>query len=85
MMHEELSAEVGRIIQTAFEEDVRDGDHTSLSTIGEGPRGKARLLVKEEGILAGVEVAKAVFAHWDAELEMEVFNKLKPSLILGPA
>jgi len=71
----ERSEELNRIISTAFNEDVRDGDHTSLSCIGKGPQGLARLIVKENGILAGVEVAKAVFDFYDPSLEMEVFIK----------
>lgn len=66
--HEEINA----ILERAFSEDVREGDHTSLACIGPEPRGKARLLIKEAGILAGVEVAKAVFDYWDPELEVEV-------------
>jgi nicotinate-nucleotide pyrophosphorylase (carboxylating) len=65
--------ELELIIERAFSEDVRDGDHTSLACIGPQPRGTARLLVKEEGILAGVEVARAVFEYCDKDLEMEVF------------
>ncbi len=70
MNHEQ---ELHSIISNAFREDVQEGDHTSLACIGKGPQGKARLIVKEDGILAGVEVAKAVFNFVDPELEMEVF------------
>ncbi|MCP4120674.1 MAG: carboxylating nicotinate-nucleotide diphosphorylase [Bacteroidetes bacterium] len=69
------SEELNRIISAAFSEDVREGDHTSLSCIGRGPQGLARLIVKEDGILAGMEVAKAVFDFYDPLLEMEVFIK----------
>lgn len=61
------------LLTLAFAEDVGDGDHTTLSTIPAEERGKQRLIVKEEGILAGVEVARRVFAKFDSELKMEVF------------
>ncbi|MCK8491897.1 carboxylating nicotinate-nucleotide diphosphorylase [Spirosoma sp. RP8] len=59
-------------IQLALAEDVGDGDHTSLSTIPADAQNRARLLVKEAGILAGVEVAQAVFAEVDPTLQVEV-------------
>lgn len=59
-------------IQVALAEDIGDGDHTSLSTIPADAQKRARLLVKEAGILAGVEVAKAVFAEVDPTLAVEV-------------
>ncbi len=64
--------EVQGIIQNAIREDVGDGDHSSLACIPETATGKAKLLVKDEGILAGVAFAKAVFAYVDPALEMEV-------------
>jgi nicotinate-nucleotide pyrophosphorylase (carboxylating) len=54
-------------------EDVGDGDHTSLSTIPAGTQGKAKLLVKEEGILAGVDIALEIFDVIDADLKTQVF------------
>lgn len=54
-------------------EDVGDGDHTSLSTIAAGTQGKAKLLVKEDGILAGVDIALEVFAVVDPDLKVDVF------------
>ncbi|MBX2951635.1 MAG: carboxylating nicotinate-nucleotide diphosphorylase [Leadbetterella sp.] len=62
-------------IHNALEEDVRDGDHTSLSTVPEGAMGKARLLVKDTGILAGVELAELIFKTVDARLKTEVLMK----------
>lgn len=59
-------------IQLALAEDVGDGDHTSLSTIPADAQKRARLLVKEAGVLAGVEVAKAVFAEVDPTFQVEV-------------
>jgi len=59
-------------LKRVLEEDIRDGDHTSLATIPATARGKARLLVKENGIIAGVEVARAIFKQFDKNLELEV-------------
>ncbi len=59
-------------IDRALEEDVREGDHTSISTVPENAMGKAKLLVKDNGILAGVELAKLIFKRVDPELEIEV-------------
>ena len=62
-----------KLIGLAFAEDIGDGDHTTLCSIPETAMGKVQLLIKEEGILAGVEVAKAVFSKFDKNLSMEVF------------
>ncbi|GAB3914127.1 carboxylating nicotinate-nucleotide diphosphorylase [Larkinella knui] len=59
-------------IKLALAEDVGDGDHTSLSTIPADAQKRARLLVKQDGVLAGVEVAEAVFREVDPELEVHV-------------
>lgn len=64
--------EIKRIIQNALREDVGDGDHSSLSCIPATATGKARLLVKDDGILAGVEFAIAVFHEVDPSLNIEV-------------
>lgn len=63
---------VDDFIKAALEEDLGDGDHTSLSTIPKEAIGKARLLVKQEGVLAGVEIAKRVFAHVDDNLKLDI-------------
>lgn len=62
-----------RLIDLAFAEDIGDGDHTTLCCIPEDAVGKSHLLIKENGILAGVEVAKRVFARFDNTLNVEVF------------
>jgi nicotinate-nucleotide pyrophosphorylase (carboxylating) len=62
-----------RLIDLAFAEDIGDGDHTTLCCIPDDAIGKSHLLVKEEGILAGVELAKKVFARFDKDLKMEIF------------
>jgi nicotinate-nucleotide pyrophosphorylase (carboxylating) len=59
-------------IKTALAEDVGDGDHTSLATIPADAQRRARLLVKDTGILAGVEVALAIFEEVDPSFEVEV-------------
>ena len=59
-------------IKNAIAEDVGDGDHTSLSTIPQGTQGKAKLIVKEEGILAGIELALEIFNQIDNTLKVEV-------------
>ena len=61
-----------RLIDLAFAEDIGDGDHTTLCCIPETAMGKSHLLIKEEGILAGVEVAKKVFNRFDPTMQVEV-------------
>ena len=61
------------LLTLAFAEDVGDGDHTTLSTIPENETGSQRLIVKEEGILAGVEIARKVFDKFDPSLKMTVY------------
>jgi len=63
------------LIDIAFREDIGDGDHTTLSTVPETVQGKAQLIIKQEGILAGVDVAKRVFEKFDPSLKMEIFIK----------
>ena len=60
------------IIANAIREDVGDGDHSSLACIPNTAQGKAKLLVKDEGIIAGVAFAKMIFNYVDANLQMEV-------------
>ncbi|WP_337951802.1 carboxylating nicotinate-nucleotide diphosphorylase [Prevotella sp.] len=61
-----------RLIDLAFAEDIGDGDHTTLCCIPDTAMGKSHLLIKEDGILAGVEVAKHVFARFDPTMQVEV-------------
>lgn len=65
------SKELKKLISIWFEEDIRDGDHTSLSCIPATQMGCQQLIIKEEGILAGVEVAKEIIAYFDSECRME--------------
>ena len=60
------------LLALAFAEDVGDGDATTLSTIPAGEIGRQKLIVKEEGILAGVEIARMVFEKFDPSLRMTV-------------
>ncbi len=60
------------LLTLAFAEDVGDGDHTTLSTIPAEAMGRQQLIVKEEGILAGVDIARMVFKKFDPSLKMEV-------------
>ena len=61
-----------KLIDLAFAEDIGDGDHTTLCCIPEDAMGKSHLLIKEDGILAGVELAKKVFAKFDPTMQVEV-------------
>ena len=57
------------IIRSAMEEDLGDGDHTSLATIPAGARGKAKLTAKESGVIAGMEIARMVFLETDRDIQ----------------
>lgn len=62
-----------RLIDLSFSEDIGDGDHTTLCCIPEDAMGKSKLLIKEEGILAGMRIAKEVFHRFDPTMEVEQF------------
>ncbi|WP_347174512.1 carboxylating nicotinate-nucleotide diphosphorylase [Polaribacter uvawellassae] len=68
---QQFETELKIIITNAIREDVGEGDHTSLSCIPADAKGKAKLLVKEGGIIAGVEFAKMIFKQVDADLQIE--------------
>ncbi|WP_298368814.1 carboxylating nicotinate-nucleotide diphosphorylase [uncultured Lutibacter sp.] len=68
---EQFEKELDLIIANAIREDVGEGDHSSLACIPENAMGKAKLLVKEDGIIAGVEMAKRIFKYVDADMEVE--------------
>ena len=61
------------MIQRALAEDIGDGDHTTLSTIPKDARGGARLLIKNDGVLAGVSLAEAIGAYFDPEISFRIF------------
>ncbi len=69
---EQFDREIEIIISNAIREDVGDGDHSSLACIPDGARGKAKLLVKDKGVIAGVAFAKKVFAYVDKTLKIEI-------------
>lgn len=66
---------IDALLDLAFAEDIGDGDHTTLSTIPADAMGRSRLLIKEKGILAGVEIAEKVLHKVDPSIKMEVFIK----------
>lgn len=68
---QQFEKELDIIISNAIREDVGDGDHSSLACIPKEAKGKAKLLVKEAGIIAGVEMAKRIFSYVDADLKVE--------------
>jgi len=68
---EQFDKEIELIIANAIREDVGDGDHSSLACIPATANGKAKLLVKDEGVIAGVEFAKQVFAYVDKNMVVE--------------
>lgn len=69
---DQFQKETALIIANAIREDVGDGDHSSLACIPEKAMGKAKLLVKDEGIIGGIEFAKQVFEYVDANLKLEI-------------
>ena len=64
---------IDQLIALSFAEDIGDGDHTTLSCIPDTAMGKSRLIIKEEGIIAGVEMAREIFHRFDPEMKMEVY------------
>ena len=69
-MHSGLTIE--QIIDFALKEDIGSGDHTTLSTVPANKRGKMALFVKEEGILAGVDLARQIFHHFNPDISMQI-------------
>ncbi len=69
----QFQKEIDLIISNAIREDVGDGDHSSLACIPASAQGKAKLLVKDEGIIAGVEFAKMIFNFVDKDMKVETF------------
>jgi nicotinate-nucleotide pyrophosphorylase (carboxylating) len=64
---------IDQLISLSFAEDIGDGDHTTLSSIPATAMGKSRLIIKEEGIIAGVEMAREIFHRFDPEMKMEIY------------
>ncbi len=67
--------EIEEFIKLAIEEDIKEGDHSSLACIPDTETGKAKLLVKQEGILAGVELAEKIFHYFDKDSSLEILMK----------
>jgi nicotinate-nucleotide pyrophosphorylase (carboxylating) len=63
---------LSEFISSAFREDVGDGDHSALASIPENARSTAQLLVKDNGVLAGVEIAEKIFHHFDPSLRLNI-------------
>jgi nicotinate-nucleotide pyrophosphorylase (carboxylating) len=80
---EQFKKELDLIIKNAIREDVGDGDHSSLACIPASANGKAMLLVKDKGIIAGVDFAKKVFEYVDSDLDVEVLIKDGTSVKFG--
>ncbi|SHF89518.1 nicotinate-nucleotide pyrophosphorylase [carboxylating] [Arenibacter palladensis] len=80
---EQFRKELDIIIKNAIREDVGDGDHSSLACIPAYANGKAMLLVKDKGIIAGVDFAKKVFEYVDSDLDVEVLIKDGASVKFG--
>ncbi len=70
-MKEAYKPFVDELIELAIREDIGDGDHSSLSTIPADERGRMKLLVKQEGIIAGIEIAKLILQRLDSEVKFE--------------
>jgi len=70
-----LTAELDAFIRMALHEDVRDGDHSSLACIPASSIGKANLLIKDNGILAGMEAAEYIFKHQDPEIQFVAYKQ----------
>jgi nicotinate-nucleotide pyrophosphorylase (carboxylating) len=70
-------------ISLCLREDIGDGDHSSIACIPEGTRGKARLLIKGDGVLAGIRVAEIVFAETDKSLKTEILLKDGSKVVPG--
>lgn len=72
-MNQEYKNQLIAFVAQALEEDVRDGDHTSLASLPEDKKGEAKLLVKEDGVIAGVDVGEEIFKQVDPSFEIDVF------------
>ena len=69
----QMATELEIIIKNGIREDIGDGDHSSLACIPKEAKGQAKLLVKESGIIAGIDFAKMIFKEVDPELKVDTF------------
>ena len=79
----QFEKEIQLIIENAIREDLGEGDHSSLSCIPKEAKGAAKLLVKDSGIIAGVDFAKRVFEFIDADLKVTTFIDDGEKVIFG--
>ena len=63
--------DIKEFVRLAIEEDIKEGDHSALACIPDGAIGKAKLLVKEDGIIAGIKIAKQIFKEFDSSIQFE--------------
>ena len=75
--------DLDRAIDSWFEEDIREGDHTTLSTIPNSASGRAILHVKQEGVIAGIAVADRVFERFDPKVKLNTFMKDGEAISIG--
>lgn len=66
---------VAQFVQTALSEDIGNGDHSSLGAIPEGTKRKAKLLIKDDGIIAGIKMTQLIFHNTAPDLELKIFKK----------
>jgi nicotinate-nucleotide pyrophosphorylase (carboxylating) len=78
-----MQDELDKIILNALREDIGDGDHSTLACVDSNVHGKARLLIKEEGIIAGLDVAKRIYEIYDPLLKVQYFLKDGDSVKIG--
>ena len=71
----EYNEQLELLIKNALAEDIGDGDHSTISSIEAGAQGKAILKIKEDGVLAGMEVAEKIFRHMQADIVFTAFKK----------
>lgn len=75
--------ETDRIIRDALREDIGEGDHTTLSTVPSGHKARARCIIKDEGVLAGIDLAERIFELVDPGLTMERFKQDGDTAVFG--
>ena len=78
-----IDQQIDLLIKNALAEDIHDGDHSTLSTIDPAAQGKAILKIKQDGILAGMEVAEKIFRHMQPDIEFTAFKKDGDAMIYG--
>ena len=82
-MDQNYRNQLNEFVKRAVEEDVRDGDHTSLASLPEDKQGEAKLLVKDNGIIAGVEIGVEIFKQIDPNLQVEIYIEDGARVVVG--